>query len=107
MKLTLMFICLLLCFGCNQDPEIPQHESKILRVYPNPADLEVRISISNPGSKAFTLAVFGTRGEVLFEENDSVADGEYHVDLSDEPKGVYDVALKIDGQTLTRKVFKR
>ena len=102
--LILVFIIFLMA-GCNDKPELVV-QSHDLAVFPNPVRDDLSIVFSNPRNSPYKVVVFDTKGEILFEKNESFPQGAYRIDLSDEPKGTYHVVLEKDNITLVRKVAK-
>jgi hypothetical protein len=99
-----VFIIFLMA-GCSDKPELVV-QSHDLAVFPNPFREDLSILFSNEQNSQYTLRVFDTKGEVLFEKNESFPNGAYRFDLSGEPKGTYHVVLEKDNTTFVRKVTK-
>lgn len=105
MRKIFLFPLFLMLAGCNDRPDVvPQ--SNQLAVFPNPAEVEVSILFSNPDNSMYTLVVFDTRGDILLEKNENLAEPTYRVDVSDEPAGTYHVVLEKNNTTIVRQFTK-
>jgi uncharacterized protein YcfL len=105
MKIKFLFLAALILVACNDKPDIFPADTQ-LTVFPNPARYDVNIRFQNPDNSAYTVVVFDTRGDIIFEKNESAAEPAYRVDLADEPVGTYHVVLKKDNETITRQFIK-
>jgi hypothetical protein len=105
MKIKSVLLATLILAACNDKPDISPGNNQ-LSVFPNPAQYEVNIIFQNPDNSAYTVVVFDTSGDIIFEKNESVAEPTYRVDLSDEPVGTYHVVLRKNNETITRQFIK-
>ena len=105
MQRTPFLLFLGILISCNDKPEfVPQDPN--FAVYPNPTTDGLNIAISNPQNSQYHVLVIDTRGEVLLEKKESIAEGYYRVDLQDEPEGTYHVVLEKDNTTIVKRVNK-
>ena len=100
-----LFFVILWIVACNDKPDI-HPQTNVLAVYPNPASDMVYISFSNPDNGVYTVTVFDTGGDIMFEVNESAGDPWYQVNVSDEPAGTYHVVLEKNNTTITRQFAK-
>jgi hypothetical protein len=77
--------------------DISQYDNKII-VYPNPTN---GIFSIHSNAKILELAVFSVNGEELFYSNNTT-----EIDLSNYPKGIYFISLKIKNGIVYRKIIR-
>ena len=88
--------------GCNDKPEVEPATTFDLTVYPNPATQYAIIAVRNQNNKSFTLKVFDTTGDLLLNETGNQGPQDFMLQLSDKPKGKYQVILKTDKAVLPK-----
>jgi hypothetical protein len=93
MKIKFLFLAALILSACNDKPDISPGNTQLM-AFPNPAQYEVNIMFQNHGNSSYTVVVFDTSGDIIFEKNESVAEPSYRVNISDGPVGTYHVVLK-------------
>jgi hypothetical protein len=103
MSVRIIFLSIFFISACQPPEFIPDSS---LSVYPNPVLDQAHVLINNPSGARFKLSVFGTRGDILFEESGSATTADYPVNLQDQSAGNFLVILKINGKTVTQKVEK-
>jgi hypothetical protein len=77
--------------------DISQYDNRII-VYPNPTN---GIFSIHSNAKILELAVFSVNGEELFYSNNTT-----EIDLSNYPKGIYFISLKIKNGIVYRKIIR-
>jgi hypothetical protein len=77
--------------------DISQYDNRII-VYPNPTN---GIFSIHSNAKILELAVFSVNGEELFYSNNTT-----EIDLSNFPKGIYFISLKIKNGIVYRKIIR-
>jgi len=92
--------------GCNDKPEVQPTNTFDLQVYPNPVIDKAFISVRTQNTSSFTLKAFGTSGELLLDEIGIQDQQQFILNLSDKPKGKYQVILKTDKSNFTKTVIK-
>jgi hypothetical protein len=74
-------------------------------VYPNPATDYIMLNFNNTDVKDLNIQLFSTSGDVILNQNVSVDNGSYRLDLNQKPKpGCYFMKLSGSGINQTSKV---
>jgi len=72
---------------------------------PNPNAGFFQIALEMEQNAEVQLSVFNTIGQVIYQTKErSLTNHTYQIDLTNQPKGIYWINLKIDGAVVTRKV---
>lgn len=107
MKTLFSFLLTILLFsaGCNNPPDVQPTNNQI-SVYPNPTTDAFYIRITNPSNLPCTIQVFGTNGDSLLTDENNESEPAYSVDVSDKPKGTYEVIVKQGNVKTTQRIIK-
>lgn len=99
-------ICILvLMVACNDKPDVQPRDNS-LAVYPNPVREIAYISFANPDNSNYSVVVFDTKGDVILQKDENLAEPYYQVNVADEPIGTYHVVLKKNSTTIVRQFTK-
>lgn len=76
-----------------------------IRVYPNPTEGVFTLDFGFEGSKNISVAVYNPLGQVVISDATTVA-GQYSntIDLTDKAKGIYMIAINVDGEQTMKSV---
>ncbi len=85
------------------EPEIVDHASDRVQVYPNP--VQDRLIISNTLDNPSSVKILNILGQLVYTE-DMTANQEQVIDLSAMKSGVYTVVITSDTQKIIRKILK-
>ncbi len=85
------------------EPEIVDHASDRVQVYPNP--VQDRLIISNTLDTPSSVKILNILGQLVYTE-DMTANQEQVIDLSAMKSGVYTVVITSDTQKIIRKILK-
>ncbi|MCO6499415.1 MAG: T9SS type A sorting domain-containing protein [Vicingus serpentipes] len=76
-----------------------------INLFPNPMRDQLTLSFNNKSSKNVVVNVLNVIGETIYQENlNNIMNGDYKIDLSTQPNGVYFVMLTIDQELYTKKI---
>ncbi|HTN20241.1 MAG TPA: T9SS type A sorting domain-containing protein [Pelobium sp.] len=75
-------------------------------VYPNPFQSKLFIMMGNDYSSSAEIAVFQENGQLLYDKQHEVVNGEIIVDLHNLPNGTYLIHMKTKLNTTTSKIIK-
>jgi hypothetical protein len=98
--LIFVFFCVI-CFCC-EEPETPR-ESNVLSVYPNPCRNVFGVRLGNANPETYYLQVFDPKGKQLLDE---IVTSEETFQIEAADKGAYEVILKYQNETITRKAIR-
>jgi hypothetical protein len=92
--------------GCNDKPEVQPANTSNIQVYPNPASHAAYIQVANQNNNSFLLKVFDPKGDLILEEKGGRIRQTFMLQLSNEPKGKYQVILKTDKSVSATSLIK-
>jgi hypothetical protein len=99
-------LLILLPIACNDKSEVVL-PNRYIRVYPNPATNVVYVDVINPNSgDSWTLKVFDSKATIIFEKTSSAIEEPSLIDLTDKPKGNYNILLQTSSANYTQKLLK-
>lgn len=90
----------------NQEMGLEDFTSNAVKVYPNPSDGLVRISLEKAASN-FSMNVFDLTGKMVFQINRSKNTNEHEIDLEKLTSGMYIIHIQADDQQSTLKWIKK
>lgn len=94
--------------GSEDNDSTPRRDNLSLRhitIYPNPTDGELKVEIT--GGESFegsSITIYGASGTVVYY-NDEIGTLN-NIDLTQYPKGIYLMIIRIDGETSSWKIIK-
>jgi FtsP/CotA-like multicopper oxidase with cupredoxin domain len=103
--------------GCNSNPSnrinilntglINTGTGTNFNVYPSLSDGHFTASISIPDQEIFSIAVFNTLGQKIFEQNNLKVNMEFkkEIDLRPAPSGIYTILFSTNSKQVLRKIF--
>ncbi|GGM94197.1 hypothetical protein GCM10010967_29250 [Dyadobacter beijingensis] len=105
MKYLYAFLFASLLWSCNNPPEIEPEPALTLVVYPNPTAERVRIHVENDALHEFTLQIFDTDGEAVFEQYVPGGNPANSFDFDPTPfgTGAFHAVLRMNGSVYTKK----
>ena len=93
--------------GINSVKKIPVSvlTSNNIRVYPNPVDDHVTVSVTNPAGRSMSLLLYNSASQLLYKRSVELglSDQVFSVPLSALPSGAYWLHIQIDGRRLMIK----
>lgn len=92
---------------CTSPTDLAQYDlNSGVKLYPNPSTGNVTAELSLEYTSNVKVEVFNTLGQTVEQMHwDNVSNGTYHIDLSNQPNGMYFVKLISDHATITKKVM--
>jgi hypothetical protein len=104
MKRTwLMVLTAILLFKCGSE----EVTSSKLSVYPNPCEEITIVYARNDESVAYVLRVYGAKGELILNEIVAPgANGNYQVDLQNQPNGKFQAILETPAGIIRKEFLK-
>ncbi len=94
--------------GSEDNDSTPRRDNLSLRritIYPNPTEGELKVEIT--GGESFegsSITIYGASGTVVYY-NDEIG-ALNNIDLTQYPKGIYLMIIRIDGETSNWKIIK-
>lgn len=105
-KILPFLVSLTILISCNDKPEVEPTNYDVLTVYPNPVAQVAYVEVRGDVNQPFTLSVFDIKGKLLLEEKGISGSQYFSVNLSNEPKGEYQVILQAQNIRATQKILK-
>jgi PKD repeat protein len=92
---------------CTSPTDLAQYDlSSGIKLYPNPSTGRVTAELSLEYTSNVQVEVFNTLGQNVQQMHwDNVSNGTYHIDLSNQPNGMYFIKLISDHATITKKIM--
>ena len=80
---------------------IAEKTQQTLQVFPNPSSGAISVNAQLTGSGTLDILVSDASGRVVLERQEAAQAGPWHtrLDLGNQPRGLYFIALKQDGKT--------
>lgn len=90
-------------------PGIGLNESEILQninIYPNPSTHRVYVNFENERNAEIEISVVNQMGQIVYIDvlNTRDATGEYSIDVSELPSGIYSILMKSNGHTHVKRL---
>ncbi len=80
---------------------------KPLKLFPNPVQNEIRVSLQEIGAKELDLEIFDAAGRTVVKRTVANMQDEYIIDFANQTAGMYFVTLKDQNTVWSTKVIKR
>lgn len=94
--------------GSEDNDSEPRRDNLSLRrvtIYPNPTEGELRVEITGDDTfEGSSITIYGASGSIVYYDNEigSIND----IDLTQYPRGIYMMIIRIDGDTSSWKIIK-
>lgn len=82
------------------------NKATTIQVYPNPANDELYIRLSDKNSELITITVCDVLGNLVMVEQGQVVEGEMMMGLADLKNGIYTLVINNGVQTVVKKIVK-
>ncbi|MDL2215219.1 leucine-rich repeat domain-containing protein [Dysgonomonas sp. OttesenSCG-928-M03] len=76
-----------------------------VKIYPNPTQGQINIDIDNADSISADVSIFTLNGKLITKDKVQTSGG--HLDLSNNPAGIYILKINIDGEVSSWKIIKK
>ncbi len=79
--------------------------NNVIEIYPNPTSETLNLKLSENIFDNFNFTLIDYLGRIIYEKKNLLPLNTYAINLSEFPKGLYFVVVKIDGVSLTKKIL--